>query len=390
MGRNRSTTPLIFMSHDSRDKALAKHFAELVRDLSNNKIRCFVSSEHEGNGIQYGEDWYRTITRRMNEASMLLALLTPKSLDRPWILFETGFVRGRGKPVAGVAIGVSLEQVNHGPFLQSQNAELEVESLTDLMSRILKLLPSGRPRANVIRARVESFLGQITTIVSELVHDREVAQREARDWQIVRDMQVELREVTHSLGNLLASGRLHNLSGPKRAQELAGTVLLRATACLKRLCPDAVCCLKIADSPEYLRCYFPPEVVSGESPNFEKIETQNSYSGLALQHGRIYFVPSWRDAREFVYHGETKAILEKRGIYGLVVYPVKIRATASETLAPVAVFKVDFHSPGGLVDNAPTRMVLDTVVDVLALAFQEALGADRSITSSQSKPRKRS
>jgi hypothetical protein len=44
---------------------------------------------------------------KIEEASDVVCLLTQRSVDRPWILYEAGVAKGKlGKKVIGVAMGI--------------------------------------------------------------------------------------------------------------------------------------------------------------------------------------------------------------------------------------------------------------------------------------------
>lgn len=86
----------MFISHDARDADLAEAFDHLLTDASGGMIRTFRSSDQTGRaGIEYGEDWFSKITNTLADASDVVALLTPNSVGRPWILFEAGFAVGQ-------------------------------------------------------------------------------------------------------------------------------------------------------------------------------------------------------------------------------------------------------------------------------------------------------
>ena len=85
----RATTesPLVFISHDSRDADLAEAFGNLLTDASGGILKSFRSSDRKGTaGIEYGQEWYRAIMQKLDDATDVVALLTTYSLNRPWIL----------------------------------------------------------------------------------------------------------------------------------------------------------------------------------------------------------------------------------------------------------------------------------------------------------------
>ncbi|RAS21043.1 toll/interleukin-1 receptor domain-containing protein [Paraburkholderia bryophila] len=152
--------PLVFISHDSRDADLAEAFANLLVDVSGGTLKSFRSSDKKGStGIEFGTEWYNAIMSRLNEATDVVALLTQRSLDRPWILYEAGVAKGRlGTNVFGVALGVPLERVSTGPFGQFQNCGDDEDSLTTLLMQLLGRNPDASPREQAVRLQVGAFL----------------------------------------------------------------------------------------------------------------------------------------------------------------------------------------------------------------------------------------
>ena len=53
-------SPLVFISHDSRDADLAEAFAMLLTDASGGILKSFRSSDKSGDvaGIEFGAEWY--------------------------------------------------------------------------------------------------------------------------------------------------------------------------------------------------------------------------------------------------------------------------------------------------------------------------------------------
>lgn len=87
-------TPLVFISHDSRDAELAEAFSKLLKSVSAGMLKSFRSSDKKGNeGIEFGDEWYKTLMSKLEKASDVVCLLTERSLDRPWILYEAGVAK---------------------------------------------------------------------------------------------------------------------------------------------------------------------------------------------------------------------------------------------------------------------------------------------------------
>ena len=160
-----TNNPLIFISHDSRDDVIAEAFADLLTDVSGGILKSFRSSDRKGTmGIDFGIEWYQAIMEKLDDATDVVALLTPRSLNRPWILYESGVAKGKlNTIVLGLAIGIPLDQVAIGPFAQFQNCGDDEDSLTKLVLQLIRRHPQAEPRDSAIRFHVKAFLEAINT-----------------------------------------------------------------------------------------------------------------------------------------------------------------------------------------------------------------------------------
>ena len=187
-GQSATDSPLVFISHDSRDGTLAKAFANLLIDASGGFLKSFRSGEGEGTtGIEFGTEWYQTIMEKLNDATNVIALLTPHSINRPWILYESGVAKGKlNTNVFGLAIGIPLDQIATGPFAQFQNCSDDEDSLTGLILRLVCQHPKAIPRNEAIRLQVKEFLKTINTVQTNSsrvgTDDQEIELARRRGW----------------------------------------------------------------------------------------------------------------------------------------------------------------------------------------------------------------
>lgn len=140
---NRQTC--IFISHSTEDAELAEEFNILLKRL-NPDICIFRSSDWIGTqGIEYGEEWFPEIMKKLRESTHIVCLLTENSLHKPWILYEAGVAKGKldNKRVFGVGLGIPLSRLNTGPFAQFQNCGDDEESLTKLVRELLNINPDS-------------------------------------------------------------------------------------------------------------------------------------------------------------------------------------------------------------------------------------------------------
>ncbi len=161
--------PLVFISHDTRDADLAEAFSNLLTDASGGILKSFRSSDRKGTaGIEYGQEWYRAIMQKLDDATDVVALLTAYSINRPWILYEAGVAKGKlsmNDRVLGIALGVSLDEAATGPFAQFQNSPDEEDAITGLVLQLIRRHPQAAPREEAVRRQVQAFRQTVATLL---------------------------------------------------------------------------------------------------------------------------------------------------------------------------------------------------------------------------------
>lgn len=159
---------LVFISHDSRDGELAEAFGKLIHGITAGMLKAFRSSDKTGTqGLEYGSEWYTEIMKRIDGASDVVCLLTPRSFERPWILYEAGVAKGKlGTPVHGLVLGMQMSQVTgSGPFGQFQNCSGEVDALTGLVLQLARRVPGCDPVKDIVETQVKAFLAQAESLI---------------------------------------------------------------------------------------------------------------------------------------------------------------------------------------------------------------------------------
>lgn len=166
----KASNPLVFISHDTRDAELAEAFSNLLKSVSAGVLKSFRTSDRRGNqGIEFGIEWYPEIIKNIQSASDVVCLLTERSVNRPWILFEAGMAKGKlDTPILGVALGIELKTASTGPFAQFQNCADDDESLTKLVFQLVNRIPGSEPDRDTIRFQVAKFKSSIEGILKSL------------------------------------------------------------------------------------------------------------------------------------------------------------------------------------------------------------------------------
>ncbi len=163
-------TPLVFISHDSRDADLAEAFSKLIKSVSAGMIKTFRSSDKKGTeGIDFGEEWYKRLMAKLQTTSDVVCLFTERSLDRPWILFEAGVAKSKmTTPVVGIALGVPLTRVSTGPFYQFHNMDDSEADITKLVHQLARRIPGLELDSDVVKVQVASFKAKEAEILKKM------------------------------------------------------------------------------------------------------------------------------------------------------------------------------------------------------------------------------
>lgn len=202
---------LVFVSHDSRDGDIAEAFANLLSDVSAGTLKSFRSSDKKGSaGIEFGAEWYSSIMTKLGDATDVVALLTQRSIDRPWILYEAGVAKGKlNTTVFGIAIGVPLEKVTTGPFGQFQNSGDDEDSLTKLVLQLLARNPDASPREEAVRMQVRVFREKLPTLL-KTQHVQSLVPPSVDETFVAKlfeEVKVMVRELPEKLDSQLQSAR---------------------------------------------------------------------------------------------------------------------------------------------------------------------------------------
>lgn len=205
----RRSTPLVFISHDSRDAALAELFENLLSDVSGGTLKSFSSSDKKANsGLDFGSEWYSAIMSRLDEATDVVALLTQHSLDRPWILYEAGVAKGKlDTTVLGIALGVPLGQISTGPFGQFQNCDGDEDSLTKLVVQLLRRNPDASPREEAVRLQVSRFLEKVAEHLKSSPAKTPVETDPSASAKLFEEVKAMMRELPERIDRRIEMGR---------------------------------------------------------------------------------------------------------------------------------------------------------------------------------------
>ncbi|QKE93604.1 toll/interleukin-1 receptor domain-containing protein (plasmid) [Lichenicola cladoniae] len=85
----------VLISHAHDERLLAEAWKALLSTVSQGAIAPWYSSDRQPDGgMQIGEEWREHLRREIQKTDYILAVLSPQSRDRPWILYECGLAAG--------------------------------------------------------------------------------------------------------------------------------------------------------------------------------------------------------------------------------------------------------------------------------------------------------
>ena len=170
----KSSGPAVFISHSSRDEALARAVVELLRSAMNLPSRDIRCSSVDGYRLPVGAHTEMTLREEVNGAAVMVGLLTPNSLASAYVMFELGARWGVGSFLAPLLAGVTSQDLdaplNYLNVLQASNAAHLHQFVQEISSRLRQPFDSPASYQHAID-RVIEIAGQIKAIPVD--HDQE-------------------------------------------------------------------------------------------------------------------------------------------------------------------------------------------------------------------------
>lgn len=87
--------PTLFISHATSDGEFANAVKQEVEKVFANGVSVFCTSSP--GAIPVGVDWLADIEQKLGVAQAVIAIITPVSIERPWLWFEVGATWSKGR-----------------------------------------------------------------------------------------------------------------------------------------------------------------------------------------------------------------------------------------------------------------------------------------------------
>jgi len=174
----------IFVSHTHSDRPIVDALAGMVKKLFGTRVPVNYSSSKElDEGISAGRDWFRWIIEQVRNTDVAVIILTPGSIQKPWVVWEAGAVSGAALSISEdegrvlpITFGLKSDQVPT-PFARVQVVNgIEEQDITlfmqDLFTRFGKeFSPKETMQFGIqLAVVVREFIADINQILLKLPH----------------------------------------------------------------------------------------------------------------------------------------------------------------------------------------------------------------------------
>src|SRR5262245_46278473 len=96
----------VFVSHATYDKWIATVLCEKIE-----KVRSHIHCWRDDHAIEGGSSLLKEIHQAIHECSELVVLLTPASIQRPWVLFEIGAAWSLNRKIVPLVYHVEAKDI---------------------------------------------------------------------------------------------------------------------------------------------------------------------------------------------------------------------------------------------------------------------------------------
>ncbi len=128
-----------FISHYNGDRDIADVLSEMLRRITLNQIQPWFSSDSsEIGGFKPGDMWFGKILERISQSRAVVTIITPNSINRPWIYYESGMAQSLDNcEVIPICVGIKRDTLS-APLNMYQCYQIsDYRSLKEFTSKLL-------------------------------------------------------------------------------------------------------------------------------------------------------------------------------------------------------------------------------------------------------------
>lgn len=160
----RKKLPSVFVSHAASESAVVNTFVGYLR-IALPDVRFYVSSSYQY--LKPGASWWDDIRSTLSQAQIILACISRQSIDKPWILFESGVGIGCG----AVVIPVILDDLPYShinpPLSMYQAVRMNKNGASSLVESIANITKAKAYTERLQRKPIPKF-SELTVSVGML------------------------------------------------------------------------------------------------------------------------------------------------------------------------------------------------------------------------------
>jgi len=205
----------LFLGHYSRDSKVAQVIATTISRATLGQIDVWYTSDFTSSGgVAPGQVWIEEIKRRLRASSAVVALLTPMSISRPWIYFESGFAAARAEcNLVPICVGIGTSQVPFPLSLYQCFQLVDRSSLSQFLAKLFHLYSVKYDEELLSPLLEEAIKGLVnaTTADDSVVEDK--------TWKDIVRLNDDLKQHIDRRFLDLVESQLHSSSGVKRNKQ---------------------------------------------------------------------------------------------------------------------------------------------------------------------------
>ncbi|MFC5469197.1 TRAFs-binding domain-containing protein [Cohnella suwonensis] len=153
----------VFISHSHDEKDLALAWQTLLDHVSQGAIEVWLSSDTKpSGGMKIGAEWRDNIYEKLSAADYVIAIISPRSIERPWILWECGVASGTNKDRGLIPVVYSMPLSDfEGPLSSYQAYPGEdKERIIEICERLM-VEAKLQPKKQYWEQQVETYLSTV-------------------------------------------------------------------------------------------------------------------------------------------------------------------------------------------------------------------------------------
>lgn len=152
----------IMISHNSKDKFLVKIIKDIILNIAPNTIKVWYSSDSEDEGGLDIGNWYNQVIEKLNNADLLIVLLTQNSINSNWVLFETGYMSHKANnSVVPLCIGVNLDTIKSPMSYFQMYDILKEDKMNEFLGKLLlriEMYYDKEQFSNFVKCKTEELI----------------------------------------------------------------------------------------------------------------------------------------------------------------------------------------------------------------------------------------